>query len=610
MSVDVPCTAARTRWHLVLMLAALPGAGLATPALAQTAAPPPPTVPTISQEVFVTATVSTVPTGSLTRTATMLTRQDLERMGITSVVDALRLVPGLDPRARGPHDIQTDLSVRGSTFGQNLVLVDGFRINNSQSGHHNGEFPVAIEGIDRIEVLYGAASAVHGADALGGTINVISRRGTYAGLTAETGQHGLASTEGSISGHGLPENWSATGWASRSDGFMFDREFAQGGAAIRGALTRDLTIDVRHQRRAFGANGFYGASPSKEWTNQSIAALTWQHADGPWVAVVKGQVRAHHDHFRWDIARPGFAENRHQTEAGEFTASIERSLAHGVRATGGISAGRDEITSSNLKDHDYTRTSVFGEVLAPVTTRATVQGGVRIDRYSNFGQSVSPSVSMAAHVTPDLRLHVATGHAFRIPSFTELYYSDPANLGNPDLRAETGWSLDAGADWSRGGWTMSVTPFRRWDHDVIDWVKPTAPDLWRTTNVRDVTSTGVELSVARRLSKAWVRAHYSALSVDAPALNQLSKYVLEYAKRQAGVSLSIPVIYGVRAALNVDHRDRLDGQSYELVGLKINRPIGRADVFIDGTNLFNETYHEVAGVDMPGRWLTVGVSIR
>ena len=79
-------------------------------------------------------------------------------------------MPGLDPRARGPRDVQTDFSVRGATFGQSLVLVDGFRLNNSQSGHHNGEIPVPLGAVDRIEVVYGAASAVHGADALGGTI--------------------------------------------------------------------------------------------------------------------------------------------------------------------------------------------------------------------------------------------------------------------------------------------------------------------------------------------------------------------------------------------------------------------------------------------------------
>lgn len=589
-----------------LALVAIVSAGSAAPAAAQTTPAP----PRISQEVFVTATVSTVPSGAVTRTATLITREELEQLGITSAVDALRLMPGIDPRARGPRGVQTDFSIRGSTFGQNLILLDGFRLNNSQSGHHNGELPASIENIDRIEVIYGAGSAVHGADALGGTINIITRRGSYAGLTAEMGQHGYASADGSISGHGLPDNWSATGWANRSSGFMFDRDFAQGGAAVRGTLPGALTLDLRHQRRAFGANGFYGASPSKEWTDQTIAALSWQHATGPWVATVKGQARDHHDHFRWDINRPGFAENRHHSNAGEFTATLERSLARGIRATGGLSAGRDWITSSNLKDHDYTRTSVFGELIAPIAGRATLQGGIRFDDYSNFGSSVSPSISMAAHVTNELRVHVATGHAFRIPSFTELYYSDPANVGNPNLRAESGWSLETGADWSRDGWTLSVSPFRRWDRDVIDYVKVNPSDLWQSTNVRDVTTTGVETSVAKRWSGAWMRVHYSTLSVDAPALNLLSKYVLEYAKRQVGVSLAVPVAFGIRASLNVDHRNRLDGQSYELVGLKVSRPFRRMDVYVDGTNMLNETYREIAGVAMPGRWMTVGVSLR
>jgi len=204
-----------------------------------------------------------------------LTREDLERLGILSVIDALRLVAGLDAKARGPRDVQTDFSIRGATFGQNLILLDGVRLNDSQSGHHNGEIPTSLEGIDRIEVVYGAGSATYGADALGGTINVISRRGSYAGLQTEFGQFGYAAVEGSVSGRVLPANWSLTGWGSRSSGFTTDRDFAQGGAALRGSPARGLIVDVRHQRRAFGANGFYGVSPSKEWTDLTLVAMAW-----------------------------------------------------------------------------------------------------------------------------------------------------------------------------------------------------------------------------------------------------------------------------------------------------------------------------------------------
>ena len=111
-----------------------------------------------------------------------MTGEDLRALGIGVVADALRLVPGVDVRARGPRDVQTDFSIRGATFGQNLVLIDGFRLNDSQSGHHNGDIPTSVLGLERIEVVHGPGSAVHGADALGGTINFITRRDRHHSL--------------------------------------------------------------------------------------------------------------------------------------------------------------------------------------------------------------------------------------------------------------------------------------------------------------------------------------------------------------------------------------------------------------------------------------------
>lgn len=604
------CRSGRLAAAAAIVLAMRVPAAAQTPAPAPAPTPAPaPALPAIRQEVFVTATVSSLE-GAPPRTTAVLTREDLERAGVSSIIEGLRLVPGLDPRARGPRDVQTDLSVRGATFGQSLVLVDGFRLNNSQTGHHNGELPVPLGAVDRIEVVYGAGSAVHGADALGGTINVITRRGPYTTATATFGEHGYGAAEASLSGVGpLPADWTISGWGSRSSGFAFDRDFAQGGALVRGEAAPGLVIDVRHQRRAFGANGFYGPSPSKEWTDQTLGGATWRRAGASWTGVVRGAARVHHDHFRWDIARPGFAENRHRTDAGDVTATLTRELAGSRRATVGVATGADRVTSSNLGDHTYTRAGVFGELLVPIASRATTQAGLRVDRYSAFGTSVSPSFGAAVQATSTLQLHASASRAFRVPTFTELYYSDPSNLGSPDLVAEHGWSLDTGATWSRAGWVVAVSPFWRWDENVIDWTRLVATDQWRSTNVRDVATRGLEISVDRRWRGSLARVYYSLLDVDAPALTVLSKYVLEYARHQGGASISTPLGHGFRAAVNVDHRHRLDGQSYQLVSARVSRQMRRIQIFMDGTNLLNETYHEVAGVDMPGRWMTAGISV-
>jgi outer membrane cobalamin receptor len=582
-----------------------------TPAAAQPASAPQPAkdAPRISQEVFVTATVTPIPTTALSRSVASITRSDVEQLGLRSIIEAMRLIPGVDPRARGPRDVQTDFSIRGATFGQHLVLADGMRLNDSQSGHHNGEIPLPSVAIDRVEIVSGAGSSVHGADALGGTINVITRRDAHAIATFAAGQYGLYDTQASAAGGLLPDNWTAAGWASHSDGFMDDRDFTLGGVAVRGTMARSLTLDVRHQRRAFGANGFYGPSPSKEWTDQTLAAARWQHTGTTWTTTTGVVFKNHGDHFLWDINRPGFAENRHRTNSVDANVEFRRPVRGAALAVGG-SAGGDGVQSSNLGDHEYTRISGFAELQVPIHTRTSLQAGLRIDEYSSFGSSVSPTASFATSVTSDLRVRASAGHAFRIPTFTELYYSDPNSVGSANLRPERGWTLDGGLDWTHGDWMASASVFRRWDEDVIDFVRPAPGQRFQATNVRDVTATGFETSLTHRWASALVRLSYAGLDVDAPDLTLESRYVLEYAPHQTGVSVAVPIVLGARLAVNLDHRIRRDGQNYALVGTRVSRPFRRVDLFLDASNLFDETYTEIKGVAMPGRWVSGGVTVR
>src|SRR5688572_31830232 len=128
------------------------------------------------QTVVVTAAATPVELGSITRTMTIITRDQIDALPAHTIADVLRLASSVDVRARGIMVVQTDFAIRGANFGQMLVLVDGVRLNDAQSGHHNGDIPVPLEAVERIEILQGPGSAIFGADAFGGTVNVITRR--------------------------------------------------------------------------------------------------------------------------------------------------------------------------------------------------------------------------------------------------------------------------------------------------------------------------------------------------------------------------------------------------------------------------------------------------
>ena len=107
------------------------------------------------QTVVVTAAARPVELGTVARRMTIITREQIARLPVQSVADALRLAASIDVRMRGVAGVQSDFAVRGANFGQMLVLVDGVRLNDAQSGHHNGDIPVPLDAVERIEVLYG-----------------------------------------------------------------------------------------------------------------------------------------------------------------------------------------------------------------------------------------------------------------------------------------------------------------------------------------------------------------------------------------------------------------------------------------------------------------------
>ena len=416
---------------------------IAAALLAQTTVPVP-QPPTVEERVVVTATAAPAGALSLGRGVTIVTRGDIERFAGGSIADALRLAPGVDVRARGERGVQADFVLRGASFGQALVLVDGMRLNDAQSGHHNADFPVSPASIDRIEVVTGASSSAHGADAFGGTIHIITRDGRYGEASAAGGSFSSARAEAAAGWS--PLALSAAAWGSRSAGFMFDRDYAFGGARAALAPAPGARLSVSHARKAFGANGFYGASPSKEWTDQTMASASMGRGGSRWAFDARTAYRNHGDRFRWDIARPGFAENVHRTNAFDAAARADRLIGSAARVTFGAGAGADWIASSNLGDHTQSRGAAFVEMHVPVTPRLAVQPAVRVDTYSTFGTAVSPSMAVSARMHDTWRARVSAGRAFRVPTFTERYYSDPNHVAESALEAEDGWTVDLGVD--------------------------------------------------------------------------------------------------------------------------------------------------------------------
>jgi iron complex outermembrane receptor protein len=595
------------RVYILLLLLGVSG----TPIAAQT------TIPPYRQAVVVTAAATPVEMGTVTRTLTVIRREQIEAIPAHSVADVLRLAASIDVRARGVRGMQSDFAVRGANFGQMLVLVDGVRMNDAQSGHHNGDIPVSLDEIERIEILHGPGSALFGADAFGGTVNVITRRAVAGpALLAQGGSFGLASARGAVGFEHGPATHTFGVSTDRSSGFMYDRDYASVIARARTALGNSASVSLAFLRKEFGANNFYGGNaPSREWTNQTLISGDHQFGRAAWTFVARGSYRTHGDRFVFNQERPELSDNQHRTHAVVAGVTASRRVRAGS-VTIGVETGGDWIRSTNLGDHELGRVSAFGELRQHVGPRVQMDAALRVDRYSQFGASWNPSAGISWWPAGTVRLRASAARAFRVPTFTERFYSDPANLARAEVGPETAWAGEGGVDvFLPQGWLVQATFFGRADSDVIDWLRPTTADRWQTYNVRDVDTTGVEIAAQKTFAGGgFVNAQFAAVDVDAAAVTQLSKYVLDYAPRSftAAGLLPLPGAFHVAPRIEYRRRSRPAGSlDYVLLDARIGRRVARGlDLFVEGSNLLDEDYEEIAGVRMPGATVAVGLALR
>jgi iron complex outermembrane receptor protein len=584
---------------------------------------------TYRQTLVVTAAATPVDLGSATRTLTVITRDQIEALPAQSVADVLRLAASIDVRARGERGIQTDFAIRGASFGQMLVLVDGVRLNDAQSGHHNGDIPVPLDMVERVEVLYGPGSSLFGADALGGTVNVITRRTAGApSLNVELGSFRRVSGRGQAGFTHGPLSQTLAASFERSSGFIDARDFRTVAVRSRSAIGRTSNVSVSYLRKEFGARNFYGAAAtgdamSREWTNQTVIAGDHVFGQvGGWTLAGDASYRTHGDRFAFNQDTPSLANIHRSHEAIGSIISSRRFGATATVTTGAEAAGI-WLRSNALGDHALHRVSGFGEWRQGITERVHLDASLRVDRYSDFGASWSPSVGVGWWAGSNLRLRASGGRAFRVPTFTERFYVDRNHAARPEVGPEASWAGELAADlFLADGWFVQAAAFGRADHDVIDWLCANttcgtsgATERWRTFNVHHVATTGAEVTVRRMFSNgAFVHAAFTGLAVDAPAGQEISKYVLDLAPRSftAGGALWLPGQYLIAPGVEYRRRTRSSGSSaYLLLDLRVARRFGpQFELSVIGTNLLNVEYEEVVGVRMPGAAIGVSLSVR
>ena len=604
---------------------------LTLPAIAQDASPSSDNkkINPTSETIVVTGTFAPSPRNELDRSVTVV-GTDSQSGLYNNWVDLVELVPSVDLRQRGPNNIQGDLSIRGSGFGETLVLLDGFHMDDAQSGHHDMDLPVPTMAVDRIEVLRGAGSALYGSDAMAGSVNVITARPEHSDVRvgAGVGNFGVNQQYGSA----------ALVWNKIDAQIDADRDFSSGfrpDRDYRSATFFDRTgFETRAGRslllfaygdKPYGADQFYGPFNSWERTKSWFAAYKQDLGSK---TEFDFAFRRHTDEFVLFRNNPSIYENNHIDRSWQTALRHHEQISQNSTLFFGAEGIHENIDSNNLGIHDRSRGAVYLDYDVRALKRFSFSAAAREEIFSSSHGEFNPTLAAGAWLTSTLKLKGSVSRAFRVPSYTDWEYHDPANFGNPLLGPEQAWDYEGGLLWvPNRRWKSELTVFQRRDGNVIDYVtrvctsisadqvppgatcSPAIPNVYHAENLQHLNFTGVEGSVDLRLAhEQQVEIAYTYLYGAQKTLTGLqTKYAFDYPSHDAVLTWKgkLPGRFTARTRLGVV--DRYHTDPYALWDLAVVREFNHIAAHLAFANISDTQYQEVPGVIMAGRSMVFGL---
>ncbi|MBI1358193.1 MAG: TonB-dependent receptor [Acidobacteria bacterium] len=533
-----------------------------------------------------------------------------------SFADLLKQDSSVHLRERGPDGTQADLSIRGSGFDQVLVLINGMRVSDAQTGHHALDLPLPLESVQQVEVLHGSGATLYGSDAIGGTINFVTRKpeGSELKLMGGIGDFGWNRT----AGYGAIRRgiWTQTASLARdfSTGFAEGRDFRNVSGSTQTYLDTSVgttSILFAANDRPFGAKDFYGPWNSWEKTGTKfLSASQTLGRGGNLQQRFQFAYRRHTDHFILYKYDPDVFQSQHMLDTwqGGYTATGDWTSK--ARWSAGAQYVAEDIESNRLGNHLRHRASIFGVLDLRPTERLTVSLGLREEAWRRWRIQTLPTMSAGYWLGRGVKVRGQIGAAFRMPTYTDLYYSDPGNVGNPNLKPEQALNFEGGLDWyAPEGTTVSMTVFRRLEDNTIDYVRDPGQTIFQALNFQKLAFTGGEIQVRKRFRpEAEVWGNYTRLTAsrDLPT-DAVSRYVFNFPTHQA--TMGYRGVWGpgllVKTQLGVYERTWQSTKALWDVSIGWNR--GKYHPFVQASNLLDTQHQAFQGLAQPGRWLRGGL---
>lgn len=612
------------------------------------------------EEVVVSAQRAPVAFSQVARIVKVIGKDEIQKAPVQSIQDLLEYVMSVDIRQRGNNGVQADISIRGSSFDQVLVLLNGVNINDPQTGHHNLNLPVSFDAIERIELLEGPASRVYGTNAFSGAINIITNISEQSNLKVRLsgGQYGFwdAAATGTFV-TGKISNMLSINHRS-SDGYTRNTDFKVSDAFYQGQIESDagkFQLQGGYSERGFGANSFYTPAYPNQFEQIRTYFASAKMETGKTVRFTPA-VYWRRNQDRFELFR-GFvnAASWYKTHNYHLTDTYGTNLNAWFASNWGKTAFGADFRSENIwsnvlgkpmdkpidvpgeSGHQFTfsdtRTnfSLFFEQ-SKNWNKLTLSGGLMANWNSALGRNwnIYPGLDLSWQFTERFRYYASANKSLRLPTFTDLYYKSATNIGNSSLKPEEATAFETGLKYKNSWLEAHATWFRRWGTNMIDWVREPGESVWYAKNITKLNTDGIELAVHTNPSRLFGgHTFIQNFDVSYAWLNQkndagllISKYVLDYLKHKIDIRFGHSVIKNMTINWQFSYQDRngtftrWEGSGYGneveykpfwLVDARLNWSRKGTNVYLEASNLLNRTYWDFGNIEQPGTWLKAGI---
>ena len=555
-----------------------------------------------------------------------ISNEEIKQSTATNVSELLQQVAGIDIRRRGAEGMQADLYIRGGSFDQTLLLIDGIKVEDPQTGHHTMNMTIPLDVIEKIEIIKGSASRIYGQNAFTGAVNIITKEKIKNDFSIELSNGSFDQKSGGftiqkeLKSSDILFNYSR----KESDGYRYNTDYENDEFFIKSNFKikdQEISTIGAFNERKFGANGFY-ASPAAidqyEETQASLIGFSTTYRSDNLILKPKLYWKRNQDMYVYLRQDPSVYRNLHiSNKVGiEINASASNFLGNlGL----GFDLSKVSLESNNLGERKRTMLNMFIEQQVKLNDdKIDFTPGVAITYFSDVSTKLNyknnffnnlffyPGMDLGYRLDNNLKLYTNIGFTYRIPTYTDLFYSSPTTLGNENLKLEKALTKEIGLKYLKDDFNFNFSLYQRDASDIIDYVRNNESDPWQANNIREINTNGFELNIGYKFYLGSFRMQtinigYS--NIDDELLETdfaFSRYALNSLKNQITGTYTFEINEKIYSTVAYKNAERSNEEKYTVIDFRTSYKLDKFTLSVILNNILDTEYSETNLVPMPG----------